>query len=100
MSKITRGFAKAATASNLNMSYGATFAPKGCPHAKYRMESTATRNDRQKARTRSHVATSTFRAKLVCTDVVQSRDDSSWLHVVAGMVVARFATVGEAVAAL
>ena len=61
--------------------------------------STADRKDRQRASNRSHVATSKLRAKLHKVKVLQA-DDSSWLHVVGDRVVARFASVGDAVAAL
>jgi len=61
--------------------------------------STADKRDRQRARTRSHVATSVMRAKLAAVRIVQG-DDSSWLHVVGDKIVARFASVTDAVAAL
>jgi hypothetical protein len=51
------------------------------------------------AQSRSFVATTKWRAKLHNVRVVQG-DDSSWLHVVGDRVVARFASVTEAVAAL
>jgi hypothetical protein len=53
---------------------------------------------RRRATTRSHVATTKLRAKLHRVDVVQH--DSSWCHAVDGNIVARFATVGDAVSAL
>jgi hypothetical protein len=61
--------------------------------------STADEKDRRRARTRSHVATTRLRAKLHAIEIVQQHD-SSWCHVLDGMVIARFATVGDAVAAL
>lgn len=61
--------------------------------------SNVTADARVKARTRSHVATSVMRAKLAAVQIIQG-DDSSWLHVVGGKVVARFASVTDAVAAL
>ena len=61
--------------------------------------STADRQDRQRARNRSHVATSKLRAKLAAVQIIQG-DDSSWLHVVGDKIVARFASVTDAVAAL
>lgn len=60
---------------------------------------TADKRDRQRARTRSEIATSKLRSKLAAVQIVQG-DDSSWLHVVGDKVVARFATVSDAVAAL
>jgi hypothetical protein len=61
--------------------------------------STADKIDRQRAKSRSFVATTRLRAKLHNVKVVQG-DDSSWLHVVGDKVVARFASVTDAVAAL
>lgn len=54
---------------------------------------------RVKARNRSHVATCQLRAKLSTVRIVQD-DDSSWLHIVGGAIVARFTSVSDAVAAL
>lgn len=54
---------------------------------------------RERARSRSHVATSVMRAKLAAVQIIQG-DDSSWLHVVGDEIVARFASVTDAVAAL
>lgn len=61
--------------------------------------SSADKRDRQRSRTVSYVSTSRMRAKLGSTQVVQ-QDDSSWGHVVDGVVVASFETVTAAVAAL
>jgi hypothetical protein len=61
--------------------------------------SNVTPEARVKARTRSHVATSVMRAKLAAVQIIQG-DDSSWLHVIGDRVVARFASVTDAVAAL
>lgn len=61
--------------------------------------SNVTPESRVKARTRSHVATSVMRAKLAAVQIIQG-DDSSWLHVIEDKVVARFASVTDAVAAL
>ncbi len=61
--------------------------------------SNVTADARAKARTRSHVATSVMRAKLAAVQIIQG-DDSSWLHVVGDKIVARFASVTDAVAAL
>jgi len=61
--------------------------------------STADKRDRQRARTRSEIATSVMRAKLAAVQIIQG-DDSSWLHVIGDRVVARFASVTDAVAAL
>jgi len=64
-----------------------------------RNASNLTADARARARNRSHVATSKMRAKLSAVQVIQG-DDSSWLHVIGDKIVARFASVGEAVAAL
>lgn len=72
--------------------------PKGRVGSATRL-STADRQDRQRARNRSFVATCKLRAKLHKVKVLQD-DDSSWLHVVGDKVVARFASVTDAVAAL
>jgi hypothetical protein len=61
--------------------------------------STADKIDRQRAKSRSFVATTRLRAKLHNVQIIQG-DDSSWLHVSGDRVVARFATVSDAVAAL
>lgn len=61
--------------------------------------STADKRDRQRARTRSEIATSKLRTKLRNIRILQG-DDSSWLHVIEDKVVARFASVTDAVAAL
>ena len=61
--------------------------------------SNVSRDDRAKARNRSHVATCQLRAKLSAVQIIQD-DDSSWLHVVGDAIVARFTNVSDAVAAL
>jgi len=58
-----------------------------------------TPESRQRARTRSFVATCQMRAKLAAVRIVQD-ESSGWLHVVGDKVVARFASVSDAVAAL
>lgn len=58
--------------------------------------STASKGDRQRARTRSHIATSRLKRKLAQHRIVQA-DDSSW-HVLRGdELVARFEDVTDAV---
>lgn len=61
--------------------------------------SNITPESRERARTRSYVATCQMRSKLAAVQIIQG-DDSSWLHVVGDKIVARFATVSDAVAAL
>lgn len=61
--------------------------------------SNITKDARDKARTSSFVATCRMRAKLAAVQIIQG-DDSSWLHVIEDKVVARFANVTDAVAAL
>ena len=75
--------------------------PKGNAQANRRSlaDATASRDDRARARNRSHVATCQLRAKLSAVQIIQG-DDSSWLHVVRDKIVARFASVTDAVAAL
>jgi hypothetical protein len=61
--------------------------------------SNITPESRERARSRSFVATCQMRAKLAAVQIIQG-DDSSWLHVVGDKIVARFASVTDAVAAL
>ena len=61
--------------------------------------STADRKDRREAQRRSHIATCKLRRGLSKVKIVQ-RDDSSWAHMVNGEIIALFACVTEAVAAL
>ena len=72
--------------------------PRGRVNAN-RGVSNITSEARERARSRSHVATSVIRAKLAAVQIIQG-DDSSWLHVVGDKIVARFASVTDAVAAL
>lgn len=77
--------------------------PLGRAHANRRSlaDASASREDRAKARTRSHVATSKLRAKLSSVQIIQDDDSSGlWLHVMGGAIVASFASVADAVAAL
>lgn len=75
--------------------------PKGRAHVNRRSlaDTTATRDMRDAARSRSFVATCKMREKLSRV-LIRQGDDTSWQHVLDGIVTARFATVGEAVAAL
>ena len=59
---------------------------------------TADRKDKQRANSRSFVATSKLRAKLWQVKIVQH--DSSWVHMKGDEIVAWFDDVGAAVAAL
>jgi hypothetical protein len=59
---------------------------------------TATPQQRDRARSRSFVATCKLRHKLLNTDVALV--DDSWCHVVRGKVVAKFANMNAAIDAL
>lgn len=102
MSKAIRDAARAATATSHTQSYGSDFAPKGRASRGFRdiMQTSANSQDLRLARRRSHIATSRLVAKLSKVDVILDDSSGLWLHVIGGAIVASFASVGDAVAAL
>lgn len=97
MSRCTRTFADNSTKSVLSVDYS-TATPTGKAYRKTLGACTADRKDRQRAKSRSFVATTRFRAKLHDAKVLFI--DDSWAVVRDGVIVVRCSNVTDAIAAL
>lgn len=97
MSRCTRTFADNSTKSVLSVDYS-TATPTGKAYRKTLGACTADRKDRQRAKSRSFVATTRFRAKLNAAKVLFI--DDSWAVVRDDVIVGYYDSVTSAIAAL